>query len=274
MEAWHKLIVDLKPDDDREIISSLLMFNGADSVVEQDDSLDVYLNSENLVLLQAFIKNNDYLSNLRYNVEQVENQNWNAVWESSFSAINIDDIHIRAEFHPKTNMREIVIQPKMAFGTGHHETTFMMIQLMNKMDLSGFQVLDYGCGTGILTVFAAMQGAFEIVGIDIQEEAVENTFEHFELNKIPTDNLTVLQGDLEVLDNSRYDLILANINRHVLLENSLALKDKLKTDGKLLLSGILQSDRNLILDTYQKAGFNLISENQKGNWCLFYYDVT
>lgn len=271
MEVWHKMIVTIPDNDNREIVSSLLMFNGADSVVEHDNGLDVYINEDNLEDLKNFMLGHAFLNNYTHEFERIENKNWNAEWEANFKPIEINDIHIRAEFHPKTDKREIIIQPKMAFGTGHHETTFMMIEQMNTMDFSDLNILDYGCGTGILTVFAAMQKAKNIVAIDIQEEAVENTVEHFDLNNLAKENLIVLQGDLDKLDSQKYDIILANINRHVLLKNQHNLHALLLPNGKLLLSGILKADRPLIVETYTHAGFTLASENQKGEWCMFLF---
>ena len=273
MASWHKIIIPESDDAQKEIISALLMFNGADSVVDQDTFLEVYLNSDNLEAIESFINESEAINSNDITIEKVKSQNWNAVWESSFNPIDVGQVHVRAIFHPKTDKTEIVIQPKMAFGTGHHETTFMMIEKMSSMNFKGKSVLDYGCGTGILAVYARMKEAQTIDAIDIQLEAIENTLEHFELNNQRVDNLNVSVGDLDIIESTTYDVILANINRHVLLANANNLFNKLNNDGTLLVSGILKSDRELLLSTYEASDFTLKYENQKGEWCLFEFQV-
>lgn len=269
MISWYKVIIKIEDEVIKENMSAMLMFNGAESVVDQDDYLEVYLHQENKNSLLDYISNQAIFSPYKIKHEAVENTNWNAVWESSFQPIDVGDIHIRAEFHPPTAKTEIVIQPKMAFGTGHHETTYMMIEKMSSIDFSNKKVLDYGCGTGILAVYAGMLNAQQIEANDIQPEAIENTIEHFDLNNVSRENLKVLEGDLDVFNSGKYDIILANINRHVLLDNGENLYAKLKSQGTLLMSGILKSDRELILSIYKKLNFELKSENSKGEWCLF-----
>jgi len=273
MESWYKIIISNLGQTSKEVLSAMLMFNGAESVVDQDDFLEVYLHTDHKDSLLEFISGKEIFNSLTVKHENVVNENWNAVWESSFDPIDVGHIHIRAQFHPKTDKTEIIIQPKMAFGTGHHETTFMMIEKMSGLEFKGKHVLDYGCGTGVLAVFAGMLDAKKIDANDIQLEAIENTLEHFEINNVDRANLRVIQGDLDVFDGEEYDVILANINRHVLLQNPVNLKGILKPDGSLLMSGILKADRSLILETYEKAGFKLVSENSKGEWCLFEFCI-
>jgi len=269
MESWHKITINESDADLKESMSAMLMYNGAESVVDQEDFIEVYLDSDNLDSLIEYISNQKIFSAHKLKVEKVINENWNAIWEANFKPIDVGSIHIRATFHPKSEKQEIIIQPKMAFGTGHHETTFMMIEKMSQMIFQDKYVLDYGCGTGVLAVYSGMLNASRIDAIDIQSEAIENTIEHFKLNNVSLENLTLKEGDLDVLSARTYDIILANINRHVLLENFSSIKNKLNANGTLLMSGILKSDRNLIIETYLQNDFKLNSEKQKGEWCLF-----
>ncbi|NNE16135.1 MAG: 50S ribosomal protein L11 methyltransferase [Saprospiraceae bacterium] len=270
---WHKLIINASDENQKEIISAWFMHFGAESVVDQEDHLEVYVGNDEYESLINAINENNIVPIDSWSSEKIVNQNWNAVWESGFNAIDVGDIHIRAEFHPPSKKTEIIIQPKMAFGTGHHNTTYMMIDWMQNHDFSNQSVLDYGCGTGILAVYASMRNAKLIDAIDIQEEAIENTHEHFKLNNLSEDNLNVYQGDLDKLPPRKYDIILANINRHVLLDNALNLKEKLEPNGILVMSGILEEDKELIMETYTKEGLDLKDEDQKGEWCCFRFGL-
>lgn len=199
--------------------------------------------------------------------ELIPPQNWNAVWEAGFEPVVIPGwCKVRAEFHqPDASYpHEIVIRPQMAFGTGHHETTYMMLEWLRDLQVKGKRILDYGCGTGILAILAAQLGAAEVVGLDIEAPAIENAIEHSSLNNVS--GLKWLLGDLTVAPKGPYDLILANINRNVLLASAGGLRNLLAQNGQLLISGILFEDRGMIEDCYRKAGFDLIGSRQKGNW--------
>ena len=157
----------------------------------------------------------------------------------------------------------------MAFGTGHHETTNMMIEHMSNMEFKGKSVLDYGCGTGILAIFAHKLDAQQIVAIDMQEEAIDNTVEQMMLNDIPPIDIDVEQSDITFLDDKPFDIILANINRHVLLSKTADIHKRLKPNGQLIMSGILKSDEKKILSQYGSLGFELKDSKYQGEWCLF-----
>lgn len=213
----------------------------------------------------------------RYNVSykelDVEDINWNATWESSFDPVIVDDFcTIKASFHdiaPDTKYT-IVIDPKMAFGTGHHETTFMMIQAMEGMDFDDKQVLDYGCGTGVLAIMSELLGARAIDAIDIEKESYENTIENSKINHCH--RIIPFCGTLELVEKNEYDIILANINRNVLLESSEHLYRMNKDNGKILLSGILNEDESRIISNYTNVGYNLLAKVNKGNWLAFIFE--
>lgn len=195
-------------------------------------------------------------------------QNWNAVWESNFEPIIIDDFcAARAEFHPPQSgvQHEIVIRPKMAFGTGHHATTYMMMAAMEYLDFENAKVLDYGCGTGILAILAEMLGAKLVDAVDIEREAYENTLEHAALNQCQS--IKPVHGTLEDISGSAYAVILANINRNVILDSLWPLHKKLNPNGHLLVSGILLKDRVLVVEKATQTGFTLVKSEQRGDWC-------
>lgn len=194
-------------------------------------------------------------------------QNWNVIWESNFQPIRVDDfVGLRADFHPPTEgvVFDLVINPKMAFGTGHHETTYMMMQLMRDIDFVSKKVLDYGCGTGILAILAEKLGATDLEAVDIEEASYENTLENNGINDVH--NIKVFCGTLDVIPSKDFDIILANINRNVILYSLSDLKSRLKTGGTLLISGFLKQDEKILLDATKKEGFQHITTEQRGNW--------
>jgi ribosomal protein L11 methyltransferase len=206
---------------------------------------------------------------ISYKVETIENKNWNEEWESSFEPVVIDDkVCIRADFHPSHAdvEHDIIVNPKMAFGTAHHETTYMMMQSMLDLDLEGKKILDYGCGTSILAILAAKKEAGSIIANDYDINSVTNSQENIELNKVS--GIEVRHGELDIIEERHFDLILANINRHVLLENAFDLHSLLVENGILLMSGILHTDKALIEEAYLQY-FNLESSQQKGEWMCF-----
>ncbi len=203
-------------------------------------------------------------------IDILEPQNWNAVWEANFAPILIPNtVYIRAEFHDKTDtdIPEIIIVPKMAFGTGHHETTYMMLERMASYASFPDHVFDYGAGTGILSVFAAMRGAKHIVANDIQAEAIPNIREHFDCNAIPLIPETI-HGDINHVPEDVFPLILANINQPVLMETRQAIYSRLKIGGTLLISGVLTENRVSLLKAYKELGLTLNYTKEKGEWSL------
>ena len=215
----------------------------------------------------------EQLGNLRaqvafkYERQLIPHQNWNAVWEENFTPIIVDTFcGIRADFHPAlTNVKyEIRINPKMAFGTGHHATTRMMIQMMKDLPLQKSKVLDFGSGTGILAILAAKLGALLIDAVDIEKPAYENAIENCQLNDV--DVVQVYLGGLEAVLDSGYDVILANINRNVILDSLDTLYKKLKRSGILLISGILQADEELVLTSAKTVGFTIDEKKRLDKW--------
>jgi ribosomal protein L11 methyltransferase len=199
--------------------------------------------------------------------EIVEAQNWNAVWESNFQPVVVDDFcTVRAHFHDikPTTLYDIVITPKMSFGTGHHATTRLMMMLMRQIPFGGKTVLDFGTGTGILAILASFLGAKHIEAIDNDEWSVENAQENIERNNCK--NISTSLGSLENIGPVKYDIILANINRHILLHYMGALFGRLQQGGTILMSGLLTDDEQIIRDAATAVGFRYGETRELSNW--------
>lgn len=203
-----------------------------------------------------------------YETNLIDDQNWNAQWEKDYTPVLVEDFcAIRASFHEAYSQfpYEIIITPKMSFGTGHHETTYMMVQQMRDQVFEGKRVFDYGCGTGILAILAQKLGATDVYGIDIDTWAYENALENIELNQCNT-----IRIDCGTLEQAKlappYDIVLANINRNVILASFSALKEQLIAKGILLASGFLKQDEELILQEALTNDFHPLKTLHKGKW--------
>ena len=250
----------------KEVILALLSQHGYDGFEENDFGLKTYIAEESFD--EVIIKELASQYNFSYKSKLIPQQNWNAIWEANFQPIQIADFcGIRADFHPTFDnvTHEITINPKMAFGTGHHETTMSMIEVMQSLDFKEKVVFDFGCGTGILAILAAKMGAHSIVAIDYDPLSTENTIENCRKNEIT--QVKTLLGELSVVDNAiDFDIILANINRNVILNSLPALFLKTKENGQVLISGILDSDLELLTMTVENIGFSIVKVIKKGEW--------
>lgn len=257
-----------------EILIAELGEVGFESFVENEHGVTAYIQKSEwnpLILEDIFVLNSDEFS-IAYNQHEVEQTNWNSEWEKNFTPIQVDDlVSIRAPFHENPNLKyDIVIEPKMSFGTGHHETTHMMVQHLLKLDLTNKKTLDMGSGTGILAIFAEMKGANPIDAIDIDNWCYENSLENIERNNC--NKITVFEGDASLLINKKYDVIIANINRNILLMDMKVYTDCLNEKGILLLSGFYEEDMPII--DVEVSKYNLKLENfiQKNNWVALKYN--
>jgi len=270
--AWHQFKVEFE-ESKKEVLNAFLIDLGADAILDNGDHFLFYKegSSDPASLAEQISHLPGAINEVSF--EECEDKNWNAEWEANYDPIAVEDIcYIRAEFHEPNPQfsKEIVIRPEMAFGTGHHETTYQMIQLMDEIDMSGMKVLDYGCGTGILSVFAMQENAESLMGIDIEAPAVENSFIHQEINHLGEAKMDFKTGGIELVANDKFDLVLANINRRVLLETSDEIYKLMKPKGILLMSGILEADEALITEQYS-SNFTLEKKTQKGEWLCFYW---
>lgn len=250
-----------------DILIAILSHIGFDSFQEEDEELIGYveyqrLTEEELSYIDGFCSAN----NIQWNEQEVEDKNWNEIWEASFEPVYVDDFClIKASFHQvEQKVHHVInIDPKMAFGTGHHHTTYMMIQLMSALDFEDKYVLDYGSGTGVLAILAEFMGAKHIDALDIEQNAFENIQENCEENNCH--NITPVLGTIKDI-RDKYDIVLANINRNVLLETALLIKERLKENGDLILSGIISSDLDKVSEKYQQIGFIIQKVIKKSNW--------
>ncbi len=204
----------------------------------------------------------------KYLVNDVKQKNWNEVWESNFEPIEIkDQVYVRATFHqPKPVFRyEIVIDPKMSFGTGHHQTTAMIMEYLLETDVAGKTVLDMGCGTAILAILASKMGAKSLVAIDYDPVCYESTLENAELNSVT--NLKAFCGSKEAIPDEKYEIILANINRNILLDQIERYAEALETNGEIFFSGFYEEpDLEMITEEAKKYGINYVSHKKKDLW--------
>jgi len=213
----------------------------------------------------------ELLPEFSHSTELLGERNWNAEWEKNFTPVIVEDfVAIRAHFHEPVEgvQHELVITPKMSFGTGHHATTWQMMQQMRAIDFSGKRVFDFGTGTGVLAILAEKLGATEVLAIDNDAWSLENAQENCERNGCTA---TTIALAAELPPAQTFDVILANINRNVLLHFAGQLAALLHPGGRLLLSGLLTSDQDVIDQAYTKAGFLPLTSSEKGNWiCLGY----
>lgn len=203
---------------------------------------------------------------IEYTFEEIEQVNWNEEWEKNFEPIDVDGkCHVRAPFHEKTSAEyDIVIEPKMSFGTGHHETTHMMIQHLLETDLVGKKTLDMGCGTAILAILAEMKGAQPIDAIDIDNWCYLNSIENAERNNCK--HISVYEGDASLLIGKKYDVIIANINRNILLNDMQQYVDCLNENGILFLSGFYTEDIPVISESCTSKGLTYVKQFERNNW--------
>jgi len=201
-----------------------------------------------------------------YQIKQVPAQNWNALWESNFEPVTVGDFcTIRAHFHAKDTsvMHEVVITPKMSFGTGHHATTWLMVQQMSHLELKGKAVADFGTGTGILAILAEKLGSSYVWAIDCDDYSMENAAENIERNN---SKVVKLEKSDVFSPVEKFDIILANINKNVIIDNLGGLIFGLNTGGKLLLSGLLKEDENDVLMAFQGTGLSRVDTVERNNW--------
>jgi ribosomal protein L11 methyltransferase len=251
-----------------EILIAQLGEKAFESFIETETGISAYVQkdswSETILEDIQILDNPEFKIN--YTFEEIEQVNWNEEWEKNFEAIEVDEkCHVRAPFHEKTNAEyDIVIEPKMSFGTGHHETTHMMIQHILETDFTNKKTLDMGCGTAILAILAEMKGAQPIDAIDIDNWCYLNSIENAGRNNC--NHITVYEGDASLLVDKKYDIIIANINRNILLNDMQHYVDCLNENGILFLSGFYTEDIPVISESCIAKGLTYEKQFEKNNW--------
>ena len=246
---------------------------GFESFVENETGIQAYIQKKEW--FSDILKEIEVLRNSRFKIEhvfkEIEQENWNATWEQNFNPITVGDkCEVRAPFHVKSDVAyDIIIEPKMSFGTGHHETTHMMLQFILDNDFEGKAVLDMGSGTGVLAILAEMKGAKSLDAIDIDNWCYLNAKENVERNSCQ--HIRVYEGDSSLLKNQKYDVILANINRNILLEDIPVYVKCLNSNGQLFLSGFYKKDIANITEICTDNGLVLEKNLEKNNWVAVKY---
>lgn len=263
----YDFIVSL-PQPATEILIAELGYVGFDSFVENEKGVTAYIQKDKW---NAFILDDiNILSSKEFEItfkfNEIEQTNWNEEWEKNFKPIVVDNqVTVRAPFHDKpTTKYDLVIEPKMSFGTGHHETTYMMIQHILKNDFKNKSVLDMGCGTGVLAILAEKVGANELDAIDIDNWCYVNSLENVERNDC--EKVSVYEGDVKLLDGNNYDIIIANINRNILLADIPRYTKCLNKNGTLFLSGFYKEDIQMIESKCNEDMLKLEEIIERGQW--------
>ena len=263
---------DTSSETTADILASQLGEAGYESFINTDTGMDAYIPArlfdEKAILLT--LENFPFQMAINFSFEELEDKNWNEEWEKNFfEPIIIDDqCIIHSSFHKNIPYLkyDIIIDPKMAFGTGHHETTSLMIGEILKMELHGKSLLDMGCGTSVLAILAAMRGAAPVTAIDIDDWCVDNSLENIRLNAVS--GIEVLLGGAELLAGLRFDVVLANINRNILLNDMKSYAETLAPGGELYMSGFYTEDVPVIEAKARELGFSMQYFLHKNNWAV------
>lgn len=261
------------PQPASDILIAELGEAGFESFVENQDGIVAYIQkddwSKNILASVEIIKNDNF--SIDFEIKEIEQQNWNATWEENFEPIQVaDQCVVRAPFHEKPTVTyDIIIEPKMSFGTGHHETTHMMLEHILEHDFEQKSVLDMGSGTGVLAILASMKGAKNVDAIDIDHWCYLNAKENVARNNCS--NIVVQEGDASHLVDQKYDIIIANINRNILVADLPTYAKCLNKKGLLFLSGFYQEDIPIISSKCLELGLKFENFIEKNKWVAVKY---
>lgn len=270
MKTFFEVRVPVR-EGEAEILIARLSEMGFEGFLEEEEYILAYLEKEENSS-QHVAKELSEQGIVVQGIKEIIDRNWNADWESDYQAVNIDGrIRVRAVFHPvdENITYDILIEPKMSFGTAHHETTAQMLSLIASMDLKGKRVMDMGCGTAVLAILAKKMGARQIVAVDNDEWAYNNALENLALNGIS--GTEVILGDARALENRTFDIIFANINRNILLEDIPLYSASLEAKGYLLLSGFYKHDLEMINSKCRTAGLQIQTSRTQNKWTAAVY---
>ena len=269
MSAYTKLSIHAT-EEQGEILSAYLADFPFDSFDYAEEMFNAYIQQTELGECQAELE--ELLHNegiLDYYFEDIEQQNWNEVWESNFEEVEVrDKVLIRAPFHkarPNYPGLEVIIQPKMSFGTGHHATTRLMIEMLLGMELNGKRVLDMGSGTGVLAIVAAKLGCENVLAVEIDDMAEESVRENIELNSV-ADKVESICGDASAIACREFDIVLANINRNILLADMESYVTTLQSGGSLVISGFLEEDIEPLTKRAKSLGLKHVEQLACQEW--------
>ncbi len=257
-----------------DVLIAQLSELGFESFVETDKGFCAYIQEQQYNKTQLNIALSFYTDffNFKYEEKIIQQQNWNKEWESNFQPIDVDGkCYIRAPFHKKKKkyVYDVIIEPKMSFGTGHHTTTQLMIQQLMKLDVKNKSLLDMGCGTGVLAIVASMMEADPVTAIDIDEWSYVNTIENLQKNNI--NNVFVHKGNTQILEGKIFHTILANINKNILLEDMSVYVSSLEKEGNLLLSGFFETDIKELTSKALELGLKFKDKAISNQWTMLWF---
>lgn len=255
-----------------EILIAQLAEINFESFTENEGQLQAYIQEQQLIHEEfetaiAFLKENSV--SVVYSSKKIEEENWNATWEADFQPVLIEDkLIIRAPFHEKQDgfKEEVIIQPQMSFGTGHHQTTWLLANILSEKDFSNLNVLDSGTGTGVLAILALKKGAAKVIGTDIEQGAVENAIENIVRNNLKGGDIRL--GDIDCVTEKNFDVIIANINKNVLKAHLPHYSKRVKAQGEVYLSGFFTTDIEELVVAAKEVGFTLDSSYSKDEWAV------
>lgn len=260
------------PEPGSEILSAALSEGNFESFVFNESGFEAYVQKNDF--------NDEVIQNLKeqfpdiafsYSTEEIKKQNWNKNWEENFKPVEVEKFCcIRASFHPAPAppLMDIIIEPKMSFGTGHHQTTWLMSKALFGLNLKNKSLLDVGCGTGILAIIAKKLGCQHVIGLDIDEWSIENSRENRKANGYRKEAVDFYQGTINSIEKDTFDFLLANINKNILIREMGKYSSHLNTGGKLLISGFFEADCADLITEAKKAGLKNIGKETRNEWAM------
>lgn len=272
---YIELAVQVEPKEQgSDVLIAQLAELGFESFVETENGFNAYIQEAEYNQYQLAIAFSYYKDFFRFNYSSktIQQQNWNKEWENNFQPIEVKGkCYIRAPFHDAQPgfLYDVIVEPKMSFGTGHHSTTQLMIEKLLTLDINNKSLLDMGCGTGVLAIVASMMGANPITAIDIDEWSYENTIENCGRNNI--NNVDVHKGNAQILAGRVFHSILANINKNVLLADMNTYSNALEDAGNLIISGFFETDIDELLAKSKQLGFKLKDTMVQEKWALLHF---
>lgn len=274
----YRFLFRSQDEETVEIFIARLAESGFEGFWQGENELITYAEETAIVTgnLQVILGDPVFLTlGIDMQIELLAEKNWNEEWEKSYPPVIIENIcTIVAPFHPRPSQGlSLLIEPKMSFGTGHHQSTRLMIRQIHSLDIRDLYVLDMGCGTGVLGIFSLIMGAAFITAIDIDPWACENSRENFQRNNLSPVTFEIIQGDAGSIPVRPYDMILANINRNILLSDLPVYASRLKPGGNLILSGILDSDRDAITQAAESQSFRRVASMAEQKWISLVFSI-
>lgn len=272
---YVELNVSVSPKQEgSDILITILSEMGFDGFVDSEEGFLAYAPTHNFDerLVSKLLERYTHIFDITYTPKIIPRQNWNKVWEESFNPIDIDgECYIRAPFHEekKHYNYQLIIEPKMSFGTGHHFTTQLMVKKMLGLILKNKTLLDIGCGTGVLAILASKMGANPITAVDIDEWSIENTVENNTRNDVQ--NIHVEKGDVKAIQGKKFDIILANINKNVLIADIEKYTNSLNSKGQLIMSGFFETDMHSLKEEAKKCNLIYVHHTVDNTWALLHF---